>query len=461
MQLADVRRDVHGFHIARAQAEVAVHAGSEASPFAADAREWPLAVASESLALVQQDLASATGRRALRLKRLSEALQKNVARARSGESLEAWRQTLPGSEHRPRVPLHSVLDTLAHTDDRTRRQSMQAAASTSCEPLWSGWARQIEAAAGLDLSAMADDARTMLAETRDMYADVLAWWLARSTQLKPFPRGAEAHDVLWALRSLPFDALARPGEVRSLADTFRAIGLEPRWQLDAEARPGRWPGARVRVGREVLVSHRARGGFDDVRAALRSIGTALHRAGCDPEAPPEDRLLGDPTIAAATGEVWAGLVLDAAWAKRRFELDDPDHRRVLALADLADARVAAALVVVTREALARGASQALASEAGEQLSSALLGHWPAGAAPLVLPDPFEATTSMSARRLGARLLEHLRERCNEDWWANPRAGAVLNEIFRPGGLYAPDELAGQVGLSPFRGWTSLWADALG
>lgn len=461
MQLAQVRRDVHGFQVARAQAEVAAHAGREARPFAADAREWPLALASESLALVRQDLASATGRRALRLQRLSEALQRNIAHARSGDAAEAWRQTVPGPEHPSQVPLHSVLDTLSRTDNRTHRQSLLAVAATSCEPLWAAWARQIEAAqaADLDLSAAADDARTMLADTRDMYADVLGWWLSRSTRLKPFPRGAEAHDVLWALRSLPFDPLAKPGEVRSLADAFRGIGLEPRWQLDDEARAGRWPGARVRVGDGVLVSHRVRGGFDDARTALRSIGTALHRAGCDPEAPPEDRLLGD--AAAGTGELLAGLLLDAGWAKRRFDLDDPDQRRVLALADLADARVKAALVVITREALARGVSQALATEAGEQLSAALLGQWPPGALPLLLPDPFEATSCVTARRLGAQLLEHVRERCNEDWWANPRTGSVLGEVFRPGGLYTPDELAQQLGLPPFRGWTSLWAQPLG
>src|SRR5260221_97624 len=56
---------------------------------------------------------------------------------------------------------------------------------------------------GFDVAALASDLESFLASTDAMYADVLAWWLKRTVALRPFPHGAEAHDVTYALALHP------------------------------------------------------------------------------------------------------------------------------------------------------------------------------------------------------------------------------------------------------------------
>lgn len=457
MDLTSVRVDVHRFHTARARADIARHAGRPARSTREDLKEAPLAADPESLALVRQEAVSSTGRRLLRLQRLEERVVRNIAQA-------AWAGTADSTGH---TRVHSALDLLSHTADRAERLRLEASASASSEPCFDAWARRIDAAqaGGLDLSKPAAQARSLLADTDAMYADVLTWWLRRSVNLKPFPRGADAHDVLWALNSLPFDALVRRGDILGLPAKFASTGLSDERLIDDEAREGRHPGALVRAADapdEVLASHRARGGFDDARAALGALGAGWHWAGVDVQAPPEDRLLGDPAIRASTGVALARLLFDPLWAKKHLGVEDPDFLRVLALADLAQARLEAAALVATQEALQRGALISMRDSLADGMSRATLGQWSPGLVALLPGDPFDAAGPLTARWLGASLFQGLRERCNEDWWANPRTGAFLASFFTPGGLYAPDELAAHGGLPPLEqvSLASVWSAAL-
>lgn len=471
MELATVRVAVQHFHTARARAQVATHAGRSANTLSFDLKQTPFAADPESLALVRQDLAGASGRRETRLRLLENRLVRNIAQARCARTLEARHialgKTVQGTEDRAHLPVHSLLDALSHTSDRAERVRLAATAASMSDPLYAAWAQQIDAAqaAGLDLSGAASDARTLLASTEAMYAEVLSWWLRRSVNLKSFPRGAEAHDVLWALSSLPFDALVRPGDVTALRASFAPLGAGAAMTFDTSAREDRRPGAFVSAPDapgEVLVSHRAQGGFDDARAMLEALGTASHWAGADPDAPPEDRLMGDPAIRAATGKAWAMLLLDKPWSKKRLGVEDPDFTRVLALSDLARARLEAALIVGTYEAIQSGASPSQLSVLAESVSHATLGEWTPGLVSFALPDPFDAAAPLVARLLGLSLFEGVRERCDEDWWANPRSKSVLASFFEPGALFEPAALAEHCGLTPpsFVRIENVWAPSL-
>lgn len=456
MELAAVRVAVHSFHTARARADVAAHAGRSANTLFLDQKKEPAAVDPESLSLVRQEAASATGRREARLRLLESQLVQNIAQVSCAQTLDAREvalgKTLRGPESRPRLPLHSLLDALSHTSEREERVRLATTAISMSDPLYAAWAQQIDAAeaAGLDLSAAASDARTLLDSTEAMYADVLEWWLRRRVKLKPFPNGAESYDVLWALSALPFDALVRPADVTALRNAFAPLGAAVPLSIDVAARDGRRSKAFVAAPdapSEVLISHRARGGFDDASAALEALGCAAHWAGVDPDAPAEDRLLGDPAIRASTGKAWAMLLLDKAWSRKHLGVEDVDFTRVLALADLGRARLDAALLVGTHEAMRSGASVAQLSLVAESVSAATLGEWTPGLVSFALPAPFQAAAPLVARRLGLSLFEGLRERCNEDWWANPRAHSVLESFFHPGGLHDAETLAQLNGLA--------------
>lgn len=471
MELAAVRVAVQSFHAARARAAVASHAGRTANTLSFDLKQTPLAADPESLALVRQEWASATGRRQTRLRLLENRLVRNIARAACAQGLDArdavLAKTLQGTESRPLIPLYLLLDALSHTSERSERARLATTASSMSDPLYGAWARQIDVAkaSGLDVSVAASDARTLLAATDTMYAEVLAWWLRKNLNLKPFPRGAEAHDVLWALSALPFDALVRPGDVTALRSSFAPLGADASLSFDTSARDGRRPGAFVSAPDapfDVLVSHRSRGGFDDARSMLEALGCASHWAGADPNAPAEDRLLGESAIRASTGKAWAMLLLDKPWSKKRLGVENPDFTRVLALSDLARARLEAALVVGTHEAIESGASVSQLSRVAERVSQATLGEWTPGLVSFVLPDPFEAATPLVARQLGRSLFSGLRERCDEDWWANPRSKSVLASFFEPGALHDPASLAELNGFAPpsSAGIENVWAPGL-
>lgn len=457
MDLAAVRVAVRSFHAARARAAVAVHAGRPGNALSFDLKRAPLAADPEALALVRQEATDATGRRQQRLRHLEKRIVENIALASNAHVLEArdaaFEAAIQGTEDRPRLPFLLLLDALSRQSDRNERERMVSRASEKTEPLYAAWARQVEAAqkAGLDLSAPASDARTLLRVTEAMYAEVLGWWLRRRANLKPFPQAAEAHDVLWVLGDLPFDALVRPGDVTSLGAFLRAPWPDAALSVDASATERRRAGALVAAPdapREVLVSHRSRGGFDDARSMLEAVGSALHWAGADPDAPAEDRLLGDPAVRTATGKTFAMLLLDKPWSKKRLGVDNPDFTRVLALSDLFKARLEAALLVGTHDAMKNGASAAQISSMAESVSEATLGRWTPELLTFALRDPFQAAEDVTARTLGLSLFEGLRERCDEDWWANPRSQAVLSSFFEPGGLHDPETLAGHLGFSP-------------
>ena len=55
---------------------------------------------------------------------------------------------------------------------------------------------------------------------------------------------------------------------------------------------------------------------------------------------------------------------------------------------------------------------------------------------------------MRAWAFEVQLREHLKTRFGQRWWASPRAGSFLKEIWETGDRYTADEMAAQVGIGP-------------
>ena len=169
--------------------------------------------------------------------------------------------------------------------------------------------------------------------------------------------------------------------------------------------------------------------------ALRLGGLALASAGASARLPVDARRLGDPALAQATAFLLEGVLTEPAWLVRVLDAADPG--RVTGPA-------ATLRLVATRAAAARAAAQG-GGDREELMSRALGIPWPgeltlldglAGAAP---------ADAIRARALAALLRRHLRETSGDRWFADPRSGTFLREIWLEAGDLTPESLARDLG----------------
>ncbi|WP_217913692.1 hypothetical protein [Miltoncostaea marina] len=251
--------------------------------------------------------------------------------------------------------------------------------------------------AGVDLAAAAADGRRWLERTAD------AWALAREiAALESLGvRGDEltAADIPRLARAPAREADLPPdGGHAALAATLDLLGL---------------PYARA-------VAPRAPG-LAGYAEALRAGGASLARLGASTRLPVEARLLGDPALRWAHGFLLEGLVAEPAWLVRVAGLADPEP----------PPRAAEAVLLLGRRAAA-GRAAALEG-GGDPVSEAFGVQWPEE---LRLAEPLAGLApadELRARRLAAALRAHLREAHGVRWFADPRAGSFLRELWLEGG----------------------------
>lgn len=414
-----------------------------------------------------------------------ELVGTNLERRATAPVVEAWLETarrlaadLSGADGRA-VPFAAIPFEIEASPDRARRAALERAlndgratlAPLAAEAL--GRARDAAASAGgedyvrwrsmlsrHDIDALATAAAQLLDATDDMARESLAWLLRGRVDVPP--REVAPHDLAFASRATDLDDLLAPDEQWRLDDLVSRLGLDPkaggRLVRDLDLEPGaRWRPqcAVVEIPGEVhLIAGPARG-LPQWRALLHELGRALFLTGIDPRRPFEHRWLGDPSLAEGYATLLDHLLLDPVWARRVLKLP----------ADRADrlARVAApaALLGLRREAarLLHAIACARDLEAGEadelylDLMTRATGVQPALAGRLADVTP-ELTP---ARALRAGLFEglahaRLRDRFDEDWFVNPRAGDWLRGLFSGGHRrdlheVASEELGGELAVA--------------
>lgn len=358
------------------------------------------------------------------------------------EREEAWRAaetaaTAPG----PDGPVSLVEAQLAQTRERDRERRLafgRAVAEAAAQPAREAAAEE-RARARNEVGLVPDwervvEADALLSASDDAYRDVLEWAARHEASLAPAPAGDLSRaDLLFVLSARRFEGHF-PGGMLALVLTRTAepLGLElGRIRVDEGDRPAQWPGAHA-VG--ARVSLRRQGGASDYLALFDATGQALARA-----AAPPHRL--HEAAPFTIGDLLAGLLLDRGFLAARLEVERrraPDLIRALSLRRLFQLRAAAAALRVATE-VERGTAGAAWHEAHrEALSRAALASWPAG-----LAGRDAEGSRWAARLAGAARAEQLRrtllERCDEDWWKNPRSAEVLGTWLAGGGAWAGEE----------------------
>jgi len=479
VKLSDLRESVRSLAVDAARLLFETAAGKRPSAQAADPwRVHACAASLDAFHFLREEQSKAEGRRAQRLGMLADFVAGALEDLRAADALsrreadEAARG-VTDPEQGGQVPLRTALARLPAIAERGRRAALDAAvrealghtASLSAAALEAaadaaaalGFASYIECRAvvgGFDPRAVAAEGAQFLAATDAMYADVLDWWLRRTTGERAFPRGAEHHDLLHALHAAPLGGVFPAGRDlwKTLAGPFAATGLDPladeRIRTDFDERPAKVPGAAafaVDPPDEVHLLWRPQGGLDDAPALLRALGEALHAAYADPPRPFEDHGCGDASSLAASGYLLESLVVDRGWLRRRFGVKDGDTVRVLALGVLARARLDAVSLQNELDLRSEGPGAAVLQRCAERTSAALGARWPQERCLRDVEPRFAPAVRLRGRALAVSAFEVLRERCDEDWWANPRAGAFLRGLFAPGRFEPPERVAEAIG----------------
>jgi hypothetical protein len=294
-----------------------------------------------------------------------------------------------------------------------------------------------------------------LRSTEGVAKDLGGWILQRHSGERS--RDVSLHDVL-SLIHAPWFASAFPrGEMfRTCQRWAEQLRLDLRAggcvRVDDDDRPAKPLGARavaVDPPHEVHLCVLPALGPGALRDLLAALGRALLRAGPPPDAPPEDLWLSEAGLDHACEGLFAFLLLDRSWTKRCAHADlSRDDERAIAVAHLFEARIHAARALASREAHVTGFSARAGAASRDLFQRACGAVLPAGLALRDLDPWLESFAELRGRAFAASVWRNLRERYDEDFWRNPRAGAAMQALFARGGRPTLRELWSEIGGVP-------------
>jgi hypothetical protein len=308
----------------------------------------------------------------------------------------------------------------------------------SYESLWS-------LATGIDLAELAAQAKAVLAETEDAYRDLLTFGMRKvvgPVGLKP--RGEAArHDLVRFGRLKILDDLFPRRRLLPMAQSFlEQIGLSPdaggHLQLDLEEKQGLRSSptvAALEVPFDVRVFVPSSGGAAEFAAALEGLGRAQRLCAMHPDATFEDRRLGDRGLEQGFALVFGLLLADQGFLRKRLDAEPRDAleaARLIALRELIDLRRRCAALEFERALYREGPAAGLEGLARELFQKALLVEWPVERWLWDVEPMFASAFRLRGHALAAALHRALLEHGDEDYWRNPRTGALLKKWWGPG-----------------------------
>lgn len=322
--------------------------------------------------------------------------------------------------------------------------------------LGSDYVESISCLSQIDLDSLGVEAERLLQRSEAAYRESLERLARRRL-------GSEYGELLksdsgWLFRADRYDAGFEPERMMEVAfRQMREMGLDAaqngRVRFDTEERPAKQPRAfcsTVRVPEEVYVVLRPRGGHTDYRTFWHELGHAMHFASVDPDRPFRDKRLGDNSVTEGFAMLWDHLTLDPSWLKRYTGLSAGEVGELkfeLAVAELYLLRRYAAKLRYELM-LHRSPPGEVSQTYAELLTDATAFRFPEGDSLIDVDPGFYAARYLRAWMLEAMMADALRERYDEDWYRNPRAGPFVQHLMSRGQAHAADRLAEEVAGQP-------------
>jgi hypothetical protein len=388
------------------------------------------------------------GRRTQAFQRARSAFEDQAAVTIEGETIAArevlWRAANEADRELGGRMARAFELSLGELEDPLSR-TVEACRQIASELGYSSWGSLISEVMGLDLGVLLAEAEAVLQSTEDPYRDLVQYALRKTTaSVVLWPHGdAGEHDLLRFGRLLPLDDLFPARHLASTAQRlFEEMGLPSdasgRLSLRLEGRPAKLPGALVaglQIPADVVVALGPLGGAQDYRALLHALGQAYPLTSISPEAPFEDRFLGDRSANEGFGFCFERLLIDPGFLGRHLNAKGREAwetARLIAIDALARLRKDCARLIWDHALFSEGPRAELRSLYGETLRRALKADWPAGRWLWDAEPWFDAAHRLQGLGLEAVLHAALLETANEDYWRNPKTGSFLKRLFAQG-----------------------------
>ncbi|HCF57032.1 MAG TPA: hypothetical protein DFS52_03420 [Myxococcales bacterium] len=311
---------------------------------------------------------------------------------------------------------------------------------------------------GFDLGALAAEARATLLATEDAYRDLMAYGLKRAVGrigLEPHGEAAE-HDLERFGHLAPYAELFAPRGLLTVSRRFLEwIGLpleaSGTVRLDLEPRPTKAPGCFVAcfsVPDRMALTLRPAGGAGDYSELLHGLGVAAFFGSVHPEALFENRWLADPALPKAFGLVFENLLLDEGFLIKALGAgahEAGEAARFLAIERLLSLRLLCAQLAFELDLYEEGPRAELKGYYRETLGKAALCDWPLEWWLWRVEPGFPVAARLRGWSLEAPVHQALLDRANEDYWRNPRMGALLAAWSERGGELDATALAEELG----------------
>lgn len=312
-----------------------------------------------------------------------------------------------------------------------------------------------EALNSVSVTALRAECEAFLRDTQAMWDDLLPFYLKQGLGITR--ADATRADVMALMRTPEFDPyFAADAMEREVRRQVTEMGVSPdadgRVQYDTVDRPGKRARAfcsPVRVPDVVHLVLRPHGGQNDWMTLLHELGHALHFANMDRSLPFEYRWLGDNSVTEGYAMLFDHRLKDAGWLARYTGLGKdhiPRFLRSQGFEELHFVRRYAAKFIYETELHSGKVSWDALPDLFVEILSGATGFRYQRADAFVDVDPrFYAARYLRAWQLQAVLDESLRERFNEDWWRNPKAGPwIVGELFGHGQRELAQEQAQRV-----------------
>lgn len=305
---------------------------------------------------------------------------------------------------------------------------------------------------GIDVEGVARLAREFLDRTADLYREVMGWTVRK--RLGVPLADARRCDIPFVLagRYLDYeDAFSAADLLKRTRGFLERMGVdstaEGRLKIEvSQSEPPRAYVGAIRIPHDVRLGLELKDGQRDWLTFLEALGRALFLSHVNPDAPFEQRGMGDPSLDLAYGELFKHLLLDPNWLALSLEFKRPQDYLIQAyLERLYELRLNCGRVLYELELRRKGSTEGMEELFEARMREAIGVRVPRE---LFLHDVREALHSIV--QLRARLFEplltlHLIHYFDEGWWRNPRCGPFLNRQWWAGHQFSSEELARDMG----------------
>ena len=297
---------------------------------------------------------------------------------------------------------------------------------------------------GVDLKGLGEAAGKLLADTREIYSEMME--RVAKSRLGLALDDLRREDMAFLLGGAEFDPLFPEGGMAAVAeDIAKGLGLDPtangRVAYDLEERDGKshrscaYP---IRIPEEIVVAVRPKAGHAALRQFVQQVGEAMHRAHVDASLPFEFRSLAAPSVIQASGHLFSQVLLEREWLAARPGVSSrlDALRQILALKEVYFIRLLATQFRYELVLHADGSFERKDVIFSDMIQEHCSVHFAPEAYLFFTDFHFNSAVYLRGMLLETLLRRRLKERFGEGWRRRKEAGGFLKDLWKGGGRIA-------------------------